>query len=155
MKKIYAFETKCLGCGLCEVYCRTAHSKFKSVVKAHKRDNVTSAVVIEDILHDSKLVSHFALQCRHCLSPKCVKACISGAMHKDENGIVHNDKKKCVGCLSCVLVCSFGVVKKSSDGKAILKCDLCRDYGEPLCVKNCPNDAIKLLDESEAEGALK
>jgi carbon-monoxide dehydrogenase iron sulfur subunit len=155
MKKVYAFETKCLGCGLCEVYCRTAHSKFKDVVKAHNRDNATSAIVIENIFRQSKPISYFVLQCRHCLSPICVKACISGAMYKDEQGIVHNDKKRCVGCLSCVLVCPFGAIKKSRDGKTISKCDLCVGYGEPLCVKNCPNDAIKLLDENEAEVALK
>ncbi|GHT49906.1 4Fe-4S ferredoxin [Endomicrobiia bacterium] len=153
MKKIYAFESKCLGCGLCEVYCRTSHSKSKDVIKAHKQEDITSAIVIEEILQ-SGTVSYFALQCRHCKSPKCVKACISGAMYKDEKGLVRNDKEKCVSCLSCVLVCSFGAIKKSNDGKAISKCDLCIDYGASLCVENCPNDAIKLLDEGDAE-ALK
>ncbi|MDR0820822.1 MAG: 4Fe-4S dicluster domain-containing protein [Endomicrobium sp.] len=150
MKKIYAFESECLGCRLCEVYCKTAHSKSKDIIKAHKQENITSAIIIEEILQP-KAVSYFALQCRHCASPKCVKACISGAMHKDEKGIVHNDKKRCVSCMSCVLVCPFGAVKKSSDGKAVSKCDLCMDYGKSLCVENCPNNAIKLLNEDEAE----
>ncbi|MCA6085170.1 4Fe-4S dicluster domain-containing protein [Candidatus Endomicrobiellum agilis] len=154
MKKIYAFESKCLGCGLCEVYCKTAHSKSKNIIKAHKQEDITSAIVIEEILQPPEVVSYFALQCRHCASPKCVKACISGAMYKDEKGIVRNDKERCVGCLSCVLVCPFGAVKKSGDKKAVSKCDLCVDYGQPLCIENCPNDAIKLLNEDEAE-ALK
>lgn len=153
MKKVYAFEAKCLGCGLCEVYCRTAHSKSKDIVKTHKKENITSAIVIEEILKP-KAVSYFALQCRHCDSPKCVKACISGAMYKDENGLVRNDKERCVSCLSCVLVCPFGAVKKSGDGKAVSKCDLCVESGAPLCVANCPNEALKLLDEKEA-GDLK
>ncbi|MDR3048807.1 MAG: 4Fe-4S dicluster domain-containing protein [Elusimicrobiota bacterium] len=153
MKKIYAFESKCLGCGLCEVYCRAAHSKSKDIIKAHKRENITSAIVIEEILQP-KAVSYFALQCRHCSDPKCIKACISGAMYKDEDGIVRNKKEKCVGCLSCVLVCPFGAVRKSADGKTVAKCDLCIDYGLPACVDNCPNEAIKLLDDKEAE-ALK
>jgi len=149
MKKIYAFESKCLGCGLCEVYCRTAHSKSKDVVKAHKRENITSAIFIEEIL-SSKTISYFALQCRHCENPKCTKACIAGAMYKDDKGIVRNNKEKCVGCLSCVLVCPFGAIKKNDDGKAVSKCDLCTDCGEPFCVENCPNEAIKFLDENEA-----
>ncbi|MDR3274658.1 MAG: 4Fe-4S dicluster domain-containing protein [Endomicrobium sp.] len=153
MKKIYAFESKCLGCGLCEVYCKTAHSKSKDIIKAHKQENITSAIVIEEILQP-KAVSYFALQCRHCSSPKCVKACISGAMYKDEKGIVRNDKEKCVSCLSCVLVCPFGAIKKSINGKTVSKCDLCIDYGKSLCIEYCPNEAIKLLNENEAE-ALK
>jgi carbon-monoxide dehydrogenase iron sulfur subunit len=72
-------------------------------------------------------------------------------MYKDENGVVRNDKDRCVSCLSCVLVCPFGAVKKSNDGKAVSKCDLCIDSGAPMCVNNCPNDALKLLDEKEAE----
>jgi len=150
MRKIYAFESKCLGCGLCEVYCKTAHSKSKNIIKANKQENITSAIIIEEVLQP-KAISYFALQCRHCENPKCVKACIAGAMYKDEEGIVRNDKNKCVGCLSCILVCPFGAIKKDSDEKTISKCDLCVDYGKSLCVENCPNDAIKFLDENEAE----
>jgi carbon-monoxide dehydrogenase iron sulfur subunit len=153
MKKVYAFESKCLGCGLCEVYCRTSHSKSKDVIKAHRQEDITSAIVIEE-MSQGEGISYFALQCRHCESPKCVKACISGAMYKDDKGLVRNDKEKCVSCLSCVLVCPFGAIKKNSDGKAVSKCDLCADFGESLCVKNCPNDAIKLLEKDEAEALI-
>ncbi|MDR1941218.1 MAG: hypothetical protein LBQ47_02720 [Endomicrobium sp.] len=153
MKKVYAFENRCLGCGICEVYCKTAHSKSKDVIKANKNENVTSAIVIEEILQP-KAISYFALQCRHCADAKCVKACISGAMYKDENGIVRNKEEKCVCCLSCLLVCPFGAVKKSKKGKTVSKCDLCIEVGEPQCVLHCPNDAIKVLDDKEAE-ALK
>jgi carbon-monoxide dehydrogenase iron sulfur subunit len=150
VKRVYAFESKCLGCGLCEVYCKTAHSKSKNIIKANKEENIASAIIIEEILQP-KVTSYFALQCRHCANPKCVKSCIAGAMYKDEKGIVQNDKKKCVSCLSCVLVCPFGAVKKSADGKAISKCDLCVDFGESICVQKCPNEAVKLLDDKEAE----
>jgi len=153
MKRVYAFENRCLGCGLCEVYCKTAHSKSKDIVKANKNENITSAIVIEEILQP-KAVSYFALQCRHCDDAKCVKACIAGAMYKDENNVVRNIKEKCVGCLSCLLVCPFGAVKKSKEGKSVSKCDLCVDFGEPSCVEHCPNGALKILDDKEAE-ALK
>ena len=73
-------------------------------------------------------------------------------MYKDENGIVRNIKEKCVGCLSCVLVCPFGAVKKAQDKKVISKCDLCIETGGiPACVQNCPNNALKLIDEDEVE----
>ncbi|MDD5020983.1 MAG: 4Fe-4S dicluster domain-containing protein [Endomicrobiaceae bacterium] len=150
MKKVYAFEKNCLGCGLCEVYCRTAHSQSKDIIKTYKRENIPSAIVIEEIIAP-KTKTYFALQCRHCADPKCVKACISGAMHKDENGIVKNIKEKCVGCLSCVLVCPFGAIKKDKEKKVISKCDLCIDIGNPACVQNCPNNALQLIDEEEVK----
>jgi len=152
MKKVYAFEKNCLGCGLCEVYCKTAHSKSKDIIKTYRKENITSAIVIEEILAP-KAKTYFALQCRHCADPKCVKACISGAMYKDENGIVKNIKEKCVGCLSCVLVCPFGAVKRNKDKgrKIISKCDLCIETGTPACVENCPNNALKLMDEEEVK----
>ncbi|MDR2709148.1 MAG: 4Fe-4S dicluster domain-containing protein [Elusimicrobiota bacterium] len=143
MKKVYPLEDKCLGCGLCEVYCRTAHSKSKDIVKAHKRETTFSAITIEEVL-TPKTIKYFALSCRHCTDPKCIMACISGAMFKDKDGIVKNDKNRCIGCLSCLLVCPFGAIKKGADGKAVSKCDLCIELEEPACVANCPNEALKL-----------
>ena len=149
MKKVYAFEKNCLGCGLCEVYCRTAHSKSKDIIKTYKKENVDSAITIEEI-EKNGVKTFFALQCRHCVEPKCVQACISGAMYKDENGIVRNIKEKCVGCQSCIMACPFGAIKMSVSGTVISKCDLCTENGdEPACAKNCPNGALKFMDLEE------
>ncbi|MDR0985112.1 MAG: 4Fe-4S dicluster domain-containing protein [Endomicrobium sp.] len=151
MKKIYSFEDKCLGCKLCEVYCKTARSKSKNIIKANKEENIDSAIIVEKTNKDT----HFALQCRHCTDAKCIKACISGAIFKDEIGIVRYDKEKCVSCLSCVLVCPFGAVRKSDFNSTVTKCDLCFSTGKPLCVSNCPNDAIKFLDEKEIDDRME
>jgi carbon-monoxide dehydrogenase iron sulfur subunit len=99
-----------------------SHSKSKDIIKTNRKE-IYIAIVIEEIL-SPKAKTYFALQCRHCADPKCVKACISGAMYKDQNGIVKNIKEKCVGCLSCVLVCPFGAVKRNKDKerKIISKC---------------------------------
>ena len=149
MKKVYAFENNCLGCGLCEVYCRTAHSKSKDIIKTYTKENVDSAITIEEI-EKNGVKTFFALQCRHCADPKCVQACISGAMYKDENGIVRNNKEKCVGCQSCIMACPFGAIKMSVSGTVISKCDLCIENGnEPACAKNCPNGALKFIDLEE------
>ncbi|MCL1972000.1 MAG: 4Fe-4S binding protein [Endomicrobia bacterium] len=148
MKRIYAFESKCLGCGLCEVYCKTAHSKSKDIVKAHKNENIAAGITIEE-MPEKKAISYFGLQCRHCKDAECVKACISGAMYK-EDGFVKHDIERCVGCLSCMLLCPFGAIKQSDSGQAISKCDLCESQKAPACVSNCPNGALKFLDEKEA-----
>jgi carbon-monoxide dehydrogenase iron sulfur subunit len=153
MKKVYAFENRCLGCGLCEVYCKTSNSKSKDIIKAHKNENITSAITIEEII-TPKAVSYFALQCRHCENPNCVKACISGAMYKNAEGVVEHDEERCVNCLSCVLTCPFGAVKQNVEGKTISKCGLCAQNQTPQCAANCPNDALKILDEAEAEALI-
>lgn len=44
----------------------------------------------------------FPLQCRHCEDPRCIQACMSGAMSKDSgSGLVANDPDRCVGCWMC------------------------------------------------------
>ena len=148
MKKVYADEKWCLGCGLCQVYCRTAHSATKDIIKAHKLE---SPRPVERLHIETGGKVNFALQCRHCDDPKCVAACITGAMHKDpETGLVLNDTERCVGCWTCVLVCPFGAIVRDEDKRKVAaKCDLCVEMGEPECVKHCPNNALKYEDRGE------
>jgi carbon-monoxide dehydrogenase iron sulfur subunit len=45
------------------------------------------------------------------------------------------------------MVCPYGVIKRSlASRKAASKCDLCYDEDIPVCVKNCPNEALKFKD---------
>lgn len=144
MKKVYAIEKLCLNCRLCEVYCKTAHSQSKDIVKAYKfeQPSPVARIFVEGDNHRS-----FALQCRHCVKPKCVEACITGAMQKDPvTGIVSNDAERCVGCMTCLAVCPFGALK---EGSVAYKCDLCQGEEEPACVKNCPNHALIYVDEND------
>ena len=138
MKRIYVNEEWCLGCHLCEYNCAYANSGVKNMVKALKDKPVFSRVRVEE---SGKIT--YAVSCRHCEDPLCIKGCISGALHK-ENGVVVIDKEKCVGCFTCVLLCPYGAVMPSPDGTAAQKCELCvnNSFGEPSCVKGCPNRAI-------------
>jgi carbon-monoxide dehydrogenase iron sulfur subunit len=82
----------------------------------------------------------FAVNCRHCDEPLCVKGCITGSLHIID-GVVTINKEKCVNCYTCVLCCPFGAVSPSENG-AVQKCELCANEGNPACVKGCPNAAI-------------
>ncbi len=149
MKKIYIKEEYCIGCRLCEIYCQVKHSKSKKIIKAFKTElDMVPMVTVEEIGHHS-----FAVQCRHCPDAPCVDACISGAMSKNEkSGVVTCDDQKCVGCWSCIMVCPYGVIKRKLGEKKIAsKCDLCQDELEPVCVKNCPNEALVLAEEEEKD----
>jgi carbon-monoxide dehydrogenase iron sulfur subunit len=149
VKKVYALEEYCVGCKLCEVHCVVAHSKSKDIIKAYKKE--TPRPLPRVIVEEDMPVS-FALQCRHCEDAPCTKACITGAMHRDEEtGVVTNREERCVGCWTCILVCPYGAIVRNEEGKKVAtKCDLCSQSGDiPACVKNCPNEALKFEERGE------
>lgn len=140
MKRIYAREEYCIGCRLCEINCLVKHSKSKKILKAFRteRENLSPMVRVEELCSVS-----FALQCRHCADAPCIEACISGAMRRDpETGAVICDEERCVGCWSCIMACPVGAVTIGKRAKIASKCDLCMGEEIPVCVLNCPNEAL-------------
>ncbi|MDO5299986.1 MAG: 4Fe-4S binding protein [Clostridia bacterium] len=137
MKKVYVNEKWCLGCHLCEYYCAFANSGKSSMIKALKDRHIVPRIRIEERNGIS-----FAVSCRHCNDPLCVKSCISGAL-SIVDGAVFIDSGKCVGCCSCIMACPYGALSHSENG-VIQKCELCQknEFGVPLCVQGCPNKAI-------------
>mgnify|MGYP003516536655 FL=1 len=137
MKRVYVNEQWCLGCHLCEYNCAFANSGQTNIVKALKGKSIFPRIHVEG---EDKIT--FAVSCRHCVDPIGVKRCISGALSK-KVGTVCMDRTKCVGCLTCILVCPYGAMSQDANG-AVQKCELCmgNTCGEPACVKGCPNKAI-------------
>lgn len=90
----------------------------------------------------------FAVSCRHCEEPLCVKGCITGALSVS-NGVITIDSDRCISCYTCILSCPYGAVSPSEDG-AVQKCELCAKTaaGVPSCVLGCPNGAI-VFEERE------
>jgi carbon-monoxide dehydrogenase iron sulfur subunit len=140
MRLVYAYEERCIGCGLCEIYCAVQHSKSKDLIKTFKRENPRPISRIK--LHQNRPIS-LAVQCRHCREPLCVFACLTGAMCVDEKtGLVIHDEDRCIGCLTCIMVCPFGAIKIDLSNCKVVKCDLCQESKMPACVENCPNEAL-------------
>ena len=108
------------------------------MVKALKNVTIHPRIQIEQRGNIS-----FAVSCRHCEEPLCVKGCISGALTR-ENGVISIDPDKCVGCYTCILSCPYGAIMPDETGHVMQKCELCTKnaHGEPVCVQNCPNQAI-------------
>ncbi len=148
MRRVYVNEDWCLGCHLCEYYCAFANSNESDMAKTFKLGkDVAPRIRVEE---GDEI--NFAVQCRHCENPTCVKGCITGALSIN-NGVIEIDKERCVGCYTCVLSCPYGciVIDTKNDGKTVTKCELCtrNSNGEPACVANCPNKAIVFEERGE------
>lgn len=136
MKRIYVNEQWCLGCHLCEYNCAFANSGAKNMARALMNVKINPRIKIEE---NNGIC--FAVACRHCTEPLCVKGCISGAL-SIKDGVIAIDTDKCMACYTCVLSCPYGAVMPSDDGP-MQKCELCtKSGGVPACVAGCPNKAI-------------
>ncbi len=142
LKRVYVNEKWCLGCHLCEYYCA-----YASVIEgsANKMDMATALKDIKiypRIKIEEKDGVSFAVSCRHCHEPLCVKGCITGALTVSD-GLISINRDKCIGCYTCIVSCPYGAISPSEDG-AVQKCELCAKSvdGTPACVKGCPNGAI-------------
>jgi carbon-monoxide dehydrogenase iron sulfur subunit len=137
MKRVYVNEQWCLGCHLCEYYCAFAATGEKDMARALIGVKINPRIRIEE--HNEVC---FAVSCRHCREPLCVKGCITGALTVTD-GVVSINSDICVSCYTCILCCPYGAVAPSEDGAA-QKCELCVKTadGTPVCVKGCPNGAI-------------
>ncbi|MDR1194696.1 MAG: 4Fe-4S dicluster domain-containing protein [Peptococcaceae bacterium] len=144
MKRIYVKEDWCLGCHLCEYNCAYANSGNPDMVKALKDVAIRPRIRIEEAGGIS-----FAVSCRHCEEPLCVRNCITGSL-RIVDGVITVDQEKCVGCFTCVLSCPYGAVMPTAAG-VVQKCELClrNAAGSPACVTGCPNGAI-VYEEKEA-----
>jgi len=142
MKRIIVKEEYCMGCRLCEVYCRLSHSISKDPVTALK--NSAQAPLARTKVEIKKPVS-ISLRCQHCEEASCLYACLTGALRKEADGAVLVDENKCIGCWTCILVCPYGSIIQDKSNHKMVKCDMCGGK-EPACVANCPNEALSLVE---------
>ena len=146
MKRIYIDRDKCQGCLTCVLACMAEHNPAgKSVYQLNLTDR--SAAMYNNIL-PGRGAAPTPVFCRHCDDPSCVRACMSGAMHKDpETGRVVHDKERCASCYMCVMSCEYGVLKTDlATRQVIQKCDYCGAREAPRCVEECPSGAIEFKE---------
>ncbi|MFC1737306.1 4Fe-4S dicluster domain-containing protein, partial [Candidatus Hydrogenedentota bacterium] len=88
--------TLCIGCEACVAACKKENGLPEDKPRTWKNginDLSATRFTTIDRCVDGRFVRR---QCRHCLEPACVSACIVGALQKTERGSVTYDEKKCI-----------------------------------------------------------
>jgi len=149
-KAIMVNIEKCLACKSCEIACAVVHSKSGVLEEAVAESPRPQRMVTVEAAGEFAV----PLQCRHCEDAPCISVCPTAAIHREEvDGPVLIEQDKCIGCKYCLVVCPFGVIELSRDGKAMVKCDLCYERAKtgqiPACVEACPTKALKFGSEKD------
>lgn len=138
-KEIFVVMSRCTACKSCEIACAVEHSESKNLYGAiSERPLPKSRVYVEWVAPDGKV----PIVCRHCEDAPCMHACISGAISRDDEGVVITDSDKCIGCWTCVMVCPYGVIGRHLEEHKAYRCDRCPDREIPACVSSCPTQAL-------------
>jgi carbon-monoxide dehydrogenase iron sulfur subunit len=80
LKRVLVRFEKCLGCHSCELACAVAHSEAKTLLGAVLGGERPPLYI--KVEYSGQL--RFPLQCRHCTDAACIRACMSGALSRDE-----------------------------------------------------------------------
>lgn len=154
----YFDSTRCTGCRTCEMACKDYNDLSQEVAyrKVYDYEGGECVVDGEGLATNSAFMYHVSAACNHCEKPACFAACPSGAIEKDENGIVYITDA-CTGNGACVDACPYGVpILDKASGKGV-KCDMCRDRvaegKQPICVEACPLRALEWGDLDELKAA--
>lgn len=165
--------SRCIGCNACTVACKSHNGTPKDIFWGQ-------VLMEEKGKYPNARILPTPILCMHCEDAPCVAACPTGATYKDENGIVHIDQDKCIGCRVCMASCPYNArqfmfddpetyfpgeetteLEKVQNEKfpkgVVTKCDFCSDRLEegllPACVATCPAHARIFgdLDDPESE----
>ncbi len=147
--------TRCIGCEECVLACKEENDLGPDRLRpGQEAFDGLSATRYSTILRYPD--DHFVRQqCRHCLEPACVSACLVGAMQKTPEGPVIYDSDLCMGCRYCLVACPYGIPRYEWDEAAPLvqKCTLCyhriTEGKEPACVEACPEKALLFGERDE------
>jgi anaerobic dimethyl sulfoxide reductase subunit B (iron-sulfur subunit) len=148
----YFDNTRCSGCKTCEIACKD----YKDLGSEHTFRRVYDYEggswwqVENDAWEQDAFAYHVSVSCNHCNAPICVFVCPTGAMHKEDNGLVRVNAKVCIGCGYCTMACPYHAPHISEVTHTSAKCDGCYERVEagkqPICVEACPLRALDFDD---------
>lgn len=143
----YFNSSRCTGCRVCQIACKDRLG-LESAGPLPRR-----VATYEVGSYPEVSVFSTSIGCNHCEMPACVANCPTGAMYKDESGIVLHDDDVCIGCKTCMSSCPYDAPQFAEEKELIIKCDSCkalRDAGmNPVCVDACMSRALDFGDMDE------
>lgn len=145
---------RCTGCKTCMLACKDYHDLGSDVSfrQIYEYGGGAWRRAEDGTLSHDCFAYYVSVACNHCANPACVRVCPTGAMHKDDRGLVSVDNRRCIGCGYCALSCPYRAPKVDRDAGHSAKCDGCAvrlDVGrQPICVEACP---LRALDFGEVD----
>jgi anaerobic carbon-monoxide dehydrogenase iron sulfur subunit len=123
-------QKKCTGCRKCEIVCSIVHNGASNPSRSRIR-----------VAKLDEIGFYLPISCQSCEKPQCTEVCPAKAAHRDlKSNKVLIDKKKCIGCKTCIIACPFGAPSFDIIDRVSIKCDFCE--GTPQCVAACETKAI-------------
>lgn len=144
-------NTRCTGCRTCEMACidyndLTVGRRYRRVIDYEGGYTDETAGMVST----NCFAYHISLACNHCNDPACMRVCPTGAMHKDDLGLVSVDVERCIGCAYCTMACPYHAPSINPELKRSSKCDGCTgrvaEGKGPICVEACPLRALEFGD---------
>ena len=103
---------KCVACQGCSIACRFENNTAPGTPEqaAIGRSMFWNEVFpMLDEANDYAQPRYIPRPCMHCENPPCIKVCPVGATYQDEEGIVHQNYARCIGCRLCTVGCPYTV----------------------------------------------
>lgn len=151
--------TKCIGCQACIVSC--VETNYPEMVGRHiEGRNWLASNIRRYTANLAKRPVQLLVQCQHCSEAPCVETCPFGANYYDENGLVRNDPKRCIGCNYCIASCPYdarwshpitGLPSKCMGSGCLERIE---DGLQPACVSVCPVSARLFGDVNDPESDI-
>ncbi len=143
MKRIGFDPSRCSFCGLCAMACSL--TKQGRIAVSQSRIRLETAGDCRPLR---------AAVCAQCEEPACVTACMRGIIDRDEaSGLVTRRTEDCFRCAACAVNCPAGACMEDEVLNAFVSCDLCG--GDPLCVRVCPEGALRYEDDAAVSAAVR
>jgi anaerobic dimethyl sulfoxide reductase subunit B (iron-sulfur subunit) len=147
-------NSRCTGCKTCELACKDYYNlpSERTYRRVYDYEGGTWQQDAQGTWAQDAFAYHVAISCNHCNAPICVRVCPTGAMHKEENGLVRVNTRVCIGCGYCTMACPYHAPSISEVTRTSSKCDGCYSRVEagkqPICVEACPLRALEFDDIS-------
>jgi len=157
MTKQFAFyvdTSACTGCKVCQVACLDRNHMPQEILWRRVFEYGGGSWNKKGNIYVPTNIFHYfvSTSCQHCQEPKCVEVCPTGAMNKDQNGIVSINADTCIGCRYCEWACPYGAPQFNEEAGVMTKCDFCKDLvgagNQPACVQAC---MTRCMDFGELE----